>query len=91
VLVGQQISAEPDVMAKIGIDLRDQELFSIKGIIDILTISRAVRLPFDQRPSFEKLLEYLEVPFQNDAHFTLRTLLIPAFMAFRKMELYESS
>lgn len=93
-LVGHQISSELDIMEKIGINLRDQELFSIEGILDISTISKYLGLPFSRRPSLGRLLEFFRIPFQesyfhnagNDPHFTLRALLMLAAMAFEHRE-----
>lgn len=94
-LLGHSISAELDSMEKIGIDLRDQRLFSIEGILDTGTISKHLGLPFSQRPSLAKLLGFFAIPFQtyslhnsgNDAHFTLRALLMLATTAFESMQL----
>jgi hypothetical protein len=95
VLVGQHICAELNIMEKIGIDLRAQKLSSIEGILDTVTISRYIGLPFSQRPSLDKLLEFLRIPVQkrslhnsgNNAHFTLRALLMLASIGFQELEL----
>ncbi|KAE8454450.1 hypothetical protein EG329_000073 [Mollisiaceae sp. DMI_Dod_QoI] len=95
VLVGHKISAELDIMEKIGIDLRDQNFFSIEGILNIPTITKGLGLPFSQPPSLGRVLQYLDIPFENrylhnagnDAHFTLRALLMLATIAFGRMDL----
>jgi hypothetical protein len=95
VLVGHQISAELDIMQEIGINLRDQELYSIEGILNTSTITRELGLPFSKLPSLGTILKFLGIPFRNrclhnagnDAHFTLRALLMLAAMSFeRKLE-----
>jgi hypothetical protein len=80
VLVGHQIYAELDIMQEIGINLRDQELYSIEGILNTSTITRELGLPFSKLPSLATILKFLGIPFRNrylhnagnDAHFTLR-------------------
>ena len=95
VLVGHQISAELDIMQGIGINLRDQELYSIEGILNISTITRELGLPFSKLPSLGTVLKFLGIPFRNrhlhnagnDSHFTLRALLMLAATSFERMEL----
>ena len=43
-LVGHQIANELDILEEIGINLGDQELYSIEGILDVVTIARALGL-----------------------------------------------
>ncbi|KAF4628925.1 hypothetical protein G7Y89_g9225 [Cudoniella acicularis] len=94
VLVRHQISAELDIMENLGINLRDQKLFAIEGILDICTITRGLNLPLPHRPSLKIVLEFLRIPFQkcflhnaeNDAHFALRALLMLAAVAFERSE-----
>ena len=100
VLVGFSIAVELDILEKIGINLRDRELYSIEGILEIRTLSRGIIGPIFPRglPSLGKVLDYLRIPFQkshlpnagNDAHFTLRALLMLAATAFQKMELEDT-
>lgn len=98
VLVGHHISAEIDIMEKLGINLLDPNLFSIEGIVDTSRIATGLDLPFSEDlPSLGKVLELSQVPFHksylhnagNDAHFTLRALLMLTAMALEKMELGE--
>jgi DNA polymerase III epsilon subunit-like protein len=85
-------------MEKVGINLRDQELYSIEGILDIFTIIRQLGEPFSHRPSLEKILEFLGIPFQkrclhnagNDAHFILRAFLMLAATSLERLELEHS-
>jgi len=97
VLVGHNISTELDMMEKLGINLWDTELFSIEGILDISNkgLVEALGLPFSRRPSLVNILEHFGIPFQkyylhvagNDAHFTLRALLMIAAIRFERMGL----
>jgi hypothetical protein len=97
VLVGHHVHAELDILQEIGIDLRDHKLYSIEGILNIATLTREVGLPFTKLPSLGTVLKYLGIPFQkcrlhnagNDAHFTLRALLMLAAKSFERMELGE--
>jgi hypothetical protein len=78
--------------------LGDQELYSIGGDLDVITIVRGLGL-FSQNPTLERLLEFLGIPFQkyylhkagNDAPFTLRALLMFAATTFERMELDDFS
>jgi hypothetical protein len=68
VLVGHQISAELDIMQEIGISLRDQELYSVEGILNISTITGELGLPFSCLPSLGRVLGFLGFwvfPFKN--------------------------
>jgi hypothetical protein len=97
VLVGHRISVELDIIEEIGINLGDQELYSIEGILDVATIAQGLGFIF--RPPLKTLLKYLGIPFQkgylhnagNNAHFTFRALLILAAIAFEGMELDDPS
>jgi hypothetical protein len=44
VLVGHQIANELDIMEGVGINLGDQERYSIEGIRDVVAIARGLRL-----------------------------------------------
>jgi hypothetical protein len=98
VLVGHHISSELDIMEKVGINLRDQELYSIEGILDIFTIIRHLGEPFSHRTSLGNMLEFLGIPFQksclhnagNDAHFILRAFLMLAATSLKRLELEHS-
>ncbi|PVH82176.1 hypothetical protein DL98DRAFT_530605 [Cadophora sp. DSE1049] len=71
--------------------------FALEGVLDLNTITKTLELPFKTRPSLTRILKYLEIPFQeeylhdagNDAHLTLRGLLMLAAIAFRRMEVDE--
>jgi len=83
VLVGHDISKELYMLEKIGIDLRDQKLFSIEGILSLHTIMAPTKV-FPSKPSLKSILVHLGIPVQkwgphnagNDAHMTLRALLM---------------
>lgn len=91
--IGHTIRQELDIMENYGIDLRDQDTFSIEAIFDIAAITKDLELPFDQRPSLGTMLTYLGIPYQhlhnagNDAHFTLKAFLMMAAMTFERMEM----
>jgi hypothetical protein len=96
VLLGYTISVELDIMEKIGINLRDDELFSIGGSLEIsTTIREDVGHKFNRRRSLERILECLGIPFQkryfhntkNDAYFTLRVQPVLAAIGFERLKL----
>lgn len=85
-------------MEKLGINLLDPNLFSIEGIVDTSRIATGLELPFSEDlPSPGKVLELSQAPSHkyclhnagNDAHFTLRALLMLTAIALEKMELCE--
>lgn len=92
-LVGQSIFKEINIMSQYGIDLLDKEAFAIEGVLETLTLSKAVGMPFWGRPTLGMLCEALEVPFLgkfwhtagNDACFTLRVLLALAAVGFEQI------
>jgi hypothetical protein len=96
VLVGQSTPAELDILEKIGINLADNDIFAIEGILDISTIIRGgLGHEFAKRPSLARILEFLGIPYQqrylhnagNDAHFTLRAFLTLAAAALERLDL----
>ncbi|KAK0119689.1 hypothetical protein ONS95_011125 [Cadophora gregata] len=94
VLVGCAILNELRILKDLGIDLRDKGLFAIEGILDLNTITQTLDLPFKTRPSLMRILQQINIPFReeclhdagNDAHFTLRALLMLAAIVFEQRE-----
>ena len=94
VLVGVGTLHELKILKDLGIDLLDKNLFAIEGVLDLNTITKTLQLPFKNRPSLMRILKHLDIPFReeylhdsgNDAHFTLRALLMLAAIAFERMK-----
>ncbi|KAG4421998.1 hypothetical protein IFR04_004857 [Cadophora malorum] len=93
VLVGVGTLNELKILKDLGIDLQEKSFFAIEGILDLNAITKTLELPFRNRPSLLRILKHLEIFFReeylhdsgNDAHFTLRALLMLAAIAFERI------